>query len=725
MLLLIPFLISLILVLVSSYLLASVFEPKKYGVGFLYTLLIAFAQIVVTFEFLSLLNSISVSSVVLCNIVIFFTILTFWDKKGKPLYKPQIKETFSRIFKALKSDKILMIMAVGFIFLIGLILFMDIIMPVNGFDALTYHLNRAAFWVSQGSLNHFEIADDRNLVMPINSEILYTWVLLFLKNDWCLGLFSFFGYLAGLVSLYNILGFFKFDERRKLWSVFLLSSFASLIAEASGIETDVIIGGLIMSSILLYVASLKERKISLIFFSALAYALAIGTKTPSLIAFPAVFMLLAYFSILRMKKEGYKPLLAFLFFLFINFMIFGSFNYILNWMDYGHPIANESSRIIHKFWGGPKAFIGNYIRYIFMLFDFSGFRYSEYVGKYILEAKFMIFDLLRIPHELGVTMSDNNEINNGLMDVKMGAGILGFLVFLPCALFSVIAGVITLLKCKSKKVKTKLLYILPFGALFFINLLFLSGALGFMVFSVRFVSFFIMLSSPVLVFSYFKKKPIIKLLILFFVLSYMLLISTHLAARSVKGMVRILKTEPNITQARETMRCSLYRGYVGEMSFCRLRTKMRTYPKGSKIGVIAGYSARLYPIKMLSNEGYQIDILLSEVIEKYDLSQYDYLIRTETVQTSSNVLEGERALSDYTLDGRKFKFFTNHPSKCIYLGPTNRPVTKDNVQPITYSLCRIEESYLKKLGFKLVEIIDYQSVVKDNANLMYFYENIK
>ncbi len=718
MLLVIPFLISFLLVAVSSYLLASVFEPKKYGIGFLYTLIIAYAQVVFTFEVLSLFSKINVAAVVIANIIIFFAILTFWDKKGRPLYCPQIKKTLARIIKALKRDKFLMTLAIGFLFLIGLITCIDLIMPVNSYDALCYHLNRAAFWVSQGNLNHFDIADDRNLVMPINSEIMYSWVLLFLKNDWALGIFSFLGYIASLFSLYNILSFFKFSERKKLWSIFILSSFASLIAEASSIETDVIIGGLIISAILLYLNAIKDKKTSLIFFASLAYALAIGTKTPSIIAFPGFFMLISYYSFKNLGKEAFKPLSAFLIFLFFNFLIFGSYNYFLNWIDFGNPMSTESSIVIHKFWGGPKAFIANYIRYIFMLFDFSGFRYSEYFGAHILHAKSALLHLLHIPENLGVTMSDKNIINNSLLDVKMGAGILGFLLFLPC---TIVAIFLALLNRTKKKIQN----IMPFGIMFFINIAFLSGMLGYMVFSIRFVSFFIILSSPVLVYSYFKKNPLVKTFILFFALSYMFIISTHLAARSVKEITRIYKKQPNIVEARELIRCSLYRGFDGKMSFCHLKNKILEMPAGTKIGIFSNYTDRVYPVKMLFTMGYEIDTLLIEKIEIYNLDKYDYLIFTNPTQTSSLVRMPERAFTDYTIEGKNFKFFNKPTSRCIYLGPQGFPVWKGDKKPITYSVCRVYDEYLKKIGFEFAGAVNYQSVLKENQNVMYFYKNYK
>ena len=507
--------ISLLMVLVSSYLTASVLSPKTeenkpYGPApFLYTLLIMFSQVVLTFEVLSLFKAITEINVLILNAGFFVSSIILWIKKDKPLYIPQIKEKTKEIWKALKRDKILMIMSFGFLFLMLLVILMDAFLPVTGGDALTYHLNRASYWMHQGSLNHFVISDDRNLVMPINSEILYLWNLLFFKTDIGLYYISFIGYIASVFCIFNILEYFNFTKRRILWSIFILSSFASVIVEITSLETDVLIAGLVLISITLFLYALKERKISMLVFSALSYALAMGTKSPAVIAFPGAFLLMSYFAYKSEKKEFYKPLLAYLVFLFITFMIFSSYNYILNFIDFGNPLGSESARAVHGFRGGIKAFIANYIKYIFMLFDFSGFRYSEYVGEHILNARESLLSFLHIPMDLGVEMSDNNEINNRLLNVKTGAGILGFLVFLPSLIVSIVLGI-------CKRHSKKLQVVLVFGLMFLINVACLSFSIAYMVFSVRFLTFLIVLSSPVLVLSYIKKTNLVKLLILFF-----------------------------------------------------------------------------------------------------------------------------------------------------------------------------------------------------------------
>ena len=710
------FLISFIAVFVSSYLTAAVFERKRAGICFLYTGLIAFAQVVLSFEVMSLLNAISWQGTLFLNAAFLTGAILFWIKNAKPIVKPDLRRFFTRILHALKKDKFLMLMALGFIFFVAVAVILCILIPVTSFDAMSYHLNRVPFWISQGSLNHFDIADDRNTVMPINSEILYMWIMVFLKADIGLTFVSFAGFLFSIVSLYNILTLFGFCERKKLWSVFILSSFASVIAEASSYETDIVIGGLVLCGIFLYLQAIKEHKLSMIYFSSLAFGLAFGTKTPALIAFPACFLLLVYFSILRREKEAFKPIVAFCGLLTLNFLIFSSYNYFLNLINYGNIFATDSSRIVHGFWGGPKAYIANFIRYVFMLFDFSGFRYSEYVGQYINSAKFALFALLNIDPNLGVTMTDGNVVNNKLLDPVIGGGILGFLVFLPCSVFCLIAAFF-----KNKPLKYTCL--IPFGFLFWLNLLVMSGTLGYMVFSVRFVSFFMIISSPILAVSYMKKGNFVKIIILFFSLSYLLLISTHLPSRSIKHALRVYREEGKILKARERISCTIFNGYYGKMPFCTVKDYIKNMPKNSRIGIFPMSDTRSYQLKMLDFEGYKTDFLLFENIDKYNLKDYDYIVLTDPYQVSTVVYHPENAYkNNYTVVKDKVVFKNDTPVKCFYVSNSRVPITGNDKSIPVQSVCYTKENFFEDNGFKLNKIFMFKSAHNENRNTVTIYE---
>lgn len=725
------FFISLLMVFISSYFLTSLCVPieeggisnKNFkGIGLIYFLLIVFAQVVFSIELLSLFKAISQNAILVTNFIFLLVSFLLFKNGNKPIYKPNISCTVKKIWKALKKDKVLMTMMFGFLFLILVTVLLNLFMPVTSYDALTYHLNRASYWMHQGSLDHFITTDDRNLVMPINSEILYLWVLTFFKNDVGLNFVSFAGFWLVVFSLYNILGFLGFCERKKLWSVFIMSSFASVVAEISSVETDILLSGLVLSSIYLYMLAIKRRKLNLIFFSSLAYALAIGTKSPSVIAFPGVFLLMSYYSYRYLKKEFYKPLVTFLGLLFLNFVVFSSYNYILNYIQFGDFLGSEAARIIHGFRGGVKAVFANYVRYIFMIFDFSGFRYSEYVGDTLVNAKLSILKFFNIPELWGVEMPDNNEINNRLVEVKMGTGILGFLVFLPSVLTACVFGF-------CKKISNKYKQLSAFGLMFFINLLALSAGLAYMVFSVRFVTFLILISSPVLVLSYFKKVNLLKILILFYVMSYFLVMSVNLSSRPVKDIVRVVLEEKTIDSARERIRCALFVGYEGRNPFCYMRDMIKSSPKGTAFAVIPNYNSRMYILDMLNSHGYIVDTFLPELAETYDFSKYDYMIFTDKTSVSAVMPNNTKNTKiEYKINDKGDAYFEEEkPINCVYTAHDGMKKMifnpKDKNQVVISSQCYFHKAFFKKINYSFVRSFDFQSVIKENANFMTIYKN--
>ena len=172
-------LLSIYLIVMSSIYITATIENKKNG--FLYILLLCFSQVILNFEILSLIKSISVSPFLILNVITFVLARNHWFRKGKPTIKWGLKEEIEKIFKALKQDKILSILSILFVvFLICEFITIYLFQTSNG-DALMYNFTRCTSWIQNHNLNHFLTPDTRNNIMPINLELLYTWYFLFLK----------------------------------------------------------------------------------------------------------------------------------------------------------------------------------------------------------------------------------------------------------------------------------------------------------------------------------------------------------------------------------------------------------------------------------------------------------------------------------------------------------------------------------------------------------------
>ncbi len=544
------FLISFLMVFLSSYFITSIITDKKSLEGFIYILLTAFANVVLTIEILSLLNAISHVGVLILNVIFLSGSIFIWNKKNRPLWIPNVKDFFHKFWKAIRKDKYIFILSIGFLILISSALFLASFMPVINADAGAYHVLRSLFWISNHNLNHFEIPDTRNLILPINSEIVYAWILMFIKRSAWVGFVSFAGYLTAVFSLYGILSLMRLSMRRKLWTIFILSSFSSVICQVAGTETDIIIAGLILASMYLFWKGNNENKLVPVFMSALSYALAVGTKSTAFLAIPGTALFMIVISVYCNKKYFYKPLFKFLGFALINFIIFSSYNYVLNFINYGNPIGSEYFMTVHENLYGLRAIPANFIKYMFMFFDFSGFKWGQYYGTDIQGIRDSLLYLLGFSTIRDGLYTRPEVINQTLVEPLMGLGVLGLIVFVPCLLWALIKPVF----CR-KRIP---LFLFLFAVIFIINICTMSYQLAFMIFSIRFLMSFCVISAPVLAYSYSKKFNLYKFIIFIFAMFYLTLVSTHLWARPFSRIVKYIKLGYPITQIREIGVCAAY-----------------------------------------------------------------------------------------------------------------------------------------------------------------------
>lgn len=685
------FLISFVLVMVSSYLITSIIAPKKSILGLIYFVLISFAQIVFTFEFLSLFNAINQLWVLGVNVLFLAGSIFAWYKTSRQFWSLDIKSFFKRVKNSFKLDKSLVFLFIGFLVFIFSALFLCFILPVTSGDGEGYHVVRSLFWVMQGSLKHFEVSDIRALCMPINSEILYSWVFLFLKKDVGLGFFAFAGYVIAMISTYNIIGNLGYSTRKKLWIIFILSSFPCVLVQPSGTETDLIIAALISSSILLFWYALKNDKVVPVFMASLAYALAMGTKTTSIIAIPAVGIFLLW---LCCYYKKFKPLAYFIGFGVVNFILFSSYNYILNFIHFGNPLGSEGFIVVSKNYYGIKGMFANFIKSLFLLFDFTGYTWSKLFGPPLLMLRTSILSFFNLASVNSGLFSDSGNINNTLLEPLMGIGVIGILTFIPCLVLSFFKP---LLKIKSRKNT----FMLAFSLLFLLNVFSMSYLLAFMDYNVRFMMTFVVLSAPLLVYSYYSNRNPLKYILVYFALFDLIFVSTHLWGRPFVNITKILNLGHSVGYVRDVALCKTYvkyPQYLNEM--CPVKDKLTKHLKpDNKILAFIDTADNIYMLKILEFSGYKIDFANMETSGKIDFNKYNVLIVSNEGQASSLISRYERSGVS-----RNAKSLSNqNVVKCEYIlnQNLNNVFTKESFSPYE-TKCKFQDDFLAKNNFQMV-----------------------
>lgn len=651
------FFISLFLVILSSYLILCIVKKREIDEnghsGFIYFLLIAFAQIVLSFEVLSVFGKISQSNFLLINFLFFISSIILFIKDGNPYYINN--KELNKIKTALKRDKALMFLNVCFIFFCIFQLIRIFCFPVVFGDSLAYYLPRCTSWIQNGSINHFITPDSREIIMPVNMDFLYTWILLFRKSETGIAIFSFIGYLGTINVVYNLLKELKFSIRRRLWAVYVFSSFALVIMEMVNPCADLFIGGLILASIYLFIKFLKYNNKPAIYFSSLAYALAIGTKTTAIIAIPSVFCILCASNYIYKKEIIGKNIFIFSFLFIINFMIFSSYNYILNYLQYLNPVSCPEQIVINKFTGGFKGYIANVIKYIYTILDMSGLpKFIDLNGlvKYWQSLTLSLFGT-NINAGTSNVFPGYFEFGNKMGMMHSSLGVMGILAYFPSLIYSFKRYIF------NKPSQTTFIMAILGGSILF-NILLFSGVMVFTSYNMRYILTFAIISSPVIAYSYPVRKHIYcKIFLCLIMFMYFICFAHHKPVSYIISCIKEGKIIQNNTDDEEN---NIYEYFI------------QKGPKNIAI-MISQLKSPVYFIEKLRFHGFHIEKILAENIDVYDLSKYDYIITNESRTISTNtVIYEERKKSNRLYE-----------SECVYtVNKEKKPYIVECIVPFEY-----------------------------------------
>ena len=649
-----------------SFYLSSLF---KRGI---YFFILYFATIVFNIELLSLFKGIEGNNIIILSAFEAFICHIIWEFKKRPKINFDFKTLLSELKKSFLEDKSLIVLLGFLCFLIGVSFILASLSPVNEPDAQGYHALRALFWAQDGFIGHFETSDIRCHCMPINSELVYTWIYALFKNDTVLGLLQFFSYFLVIFSGWKIMEIYEIDPKKRLWAIFIFSSLAGVISQMSSTQTDLTTGALIAVSFYLVLSYKKQKLISELFFASLAMALAMGTKSTGVIA---SLPLLIYYSIL-LKKDFLK----YFGLLILNFIIFSSYNYILNFINYGNFLGATTALNGHMFWGGIKGFFANFIRYIFQFFDFSGFTLGFYINKYLLYMQSFVISLFSPNVHIGENVP-LDFTNISMTEQLLGFGILGFTIFLPSSIAAFF----------DKKIRI-------FSILFWSQIIVLSFSIAYMIYSIRFIVTFMCLAIPIFTVSYIRKMNIVKFFIILFCFFYMTYASLFLSQRPMFYLKKEFIKTHDIKLIQENMRKLNYKFYQSFNESYTLKTALEPYCKNNNlIGIAntAGYMVYSGKFLELSNNC-KINIINIPHIKNYDLTLYDYLVLQNADYQEST------ALNKNDIEN---PLFINHIADCHYETMDRENISIrladiDEMKKVSSAQCRINPDFIKDIGFK-------------------------
>lgn len=682
------FIISLVLIFLSSYLITSMVVHKnvKNNVGLIYYFIIAFAQIVLTFEILSLLNKIATIPFLICNGLVCIISLLLWGIKKCPFYKINMKAECKKIFRALKRDKILYLILIFLIIFLIYALIKVFYTPIFWGDAITYYYTRGITWIQNGNINHFVTTDTRETIMSVNMDFLYCWWFMFLKTERATGIFTYFSFVGLLYILYNFLGELGFCIRKRIWTIGVVACFSLFQVMAYTPCADLFVGTLLLAAIYLFLLHIKKGNMQYLYFSTLAWMLAVGSKTNAIIA--SLSILLIFISLLFIYKKQNKIKILGLCILFccLNFIIFASYNHILNFINYSNPISCTENFLINKFRGGIYGYISNLIKYSFAIFDLSGFQVPESYSNVVLKAQENVLSIF------GITPKDyTSKFFNPIFEYTSSMGIISSFLGIAglCCLLPALICSWKLSFERISSVKIKVLLLLALSLI--INVLIFSRVMVFTEYNMRYLVTFVVIASPILIFTYAKSnKNLYKVLVLSIMLSY-------LALSPIYNMYSFLSDYTNFKKNLPVMFTGhKYYKYVRryEQDEIGIFNYFIHNQEKSKIALLQVGNFYIERLKLF---GFRMEKLLPERIQEYDLSDYDYIIiklkHSRKTLTLLNYEENEEMV------------------RCIYWDSDKKELDKYDSKKNALTDCTISYKLFEEKGFEKVENTEFRSYV--------------
>jgi len=650
--------VSVALILASSYFIAAFFQSKRAENTFLFWILVAASQVILSFEVLSILKSINTTSFLITNIIVFAGLFFIWNLKNNPvLQSGWVVALITKIKDALKRDKILFYLALFFIFSAVASLFLAIYAPVNQWDC--YQVTRAAYWIQHQTLAHFETSSVRQVMFPVNSELFTLLPMMFLRKEIFLQVSQYLAGFAGIFVIYNFLSYLKFSTRRILWTIFVFASLPAIIILFSSTQDHLVLAFFLFASLYLFIYGVFENEKKSLIFSALALGISIGTKSSVFFFLPALALAYLLISIKKHGKYFYRPFIPYTLFFTAAFLIFGAYNYILNYIDFGNFLGLKSYIYEHTYKSKSiSSFSANFIRYIYSMVDFTGFEWANCLSFPVYLTRILLFTILGLNLTDGLTHDDmhNNFIlvNANIHENYAVLGPLGFLVLLPLVVLSVYKYI------HSESKRTFLMGIC--GLVFAVFLLTISAIMGYEHWNNRYIATAAVLGSPVLALSYysgtkfnFKKLFIFAICIFCFV--KISLFNAQRPILPVKGLSLLTSPKDEIRYGMGIYN-NIFRDPVEYLNIVA--------ENSSKIGLI--YPGNFWQYQFFAKNPYwKLYPLNSELLDDKKLKNLDFLVIYGDEQEIYSLNQSENFLKTIKID---LKNISKH-FKLVYSAETD------------------------------------------------------
>jgi hypothetical protein len=277
------FLVTSLCLVGSGGLIASALRLRRPVAFILASYVVAWAEVVALIALLSSARLVIRPVVVAAVAALLPASALVWLLAGRPS-PPPVMAVRAQLRDAFRDPAVAVLAGVvglGFAYLVALALFT----PANSWDAMWYHLARAASWRQQHAVGYIAHAPDLRLnVNPPVAEIGALYTMVVASGDRFVTLPALSAYCATTVAVFGIAQRLRLDVRRALLSALIFATLPVVVLQAPGALNDLVVASFLAVCVCFWLGD-RRAEIAL---GAVALALALGTKISALPALPIV-----------------------------------------------------------------------------------------------------------------------------------------------------------------------------------------------------------------------------------------------------------------------------------------------------------------------------------------------------------------------------------------------------------------------------------------------------
>jgi hypothetical protein len=274
--------------------------------------------------------------IILYNLLFLLLILTVFYFKKRSFIIPFSLKDFSDCLKASSWTTILIFLVCGEVFWLTTVAYL---FPPFEYDTMTYHLVAVAAWIQSGEINITPYSIWTN-VYPKNTELIYTWLALFLKSDRITDLGQLLFALGGSLAVSGIAREFRVNKSLSIAAGCLFFLTPLVLVQAKTAYTDLSFAAMFLVFFYFVLRYVTTEKSSYIFFAGLAGGVTLGIKS-SAFAYVGIGIIIGLITIIIQiikRRISLKQLFLNIMILSIPMVSLGLIWYIRTWLVYGNPL---------------------------------------------------------------------------------------------------------------------------------------------------------------------------------------------------------------------------------------------------------------------------------------------------------------------------------------------------------------------------------------------------